>query len=95
MRLKTEILVFIKERAQKMFPDAEFYLFGSRLDTKASGGDIDILILSDKKIDNRQLRLFRVDFYKKFGWQKLDLVNFTRSDNSTFKKLILGKAHPI
>jgi len=95
MRLKKEIQVFIKDTAQRMFPDAEFYLFGSRLDEEESGGDIDILILSDKKIDNRQLRLFRVGFYKKFGWQKVDLVNFTRTDNSIFKNLILSKAQPI
>ncbi len=78
-----------------MFPDAEFYLFGSRLNEEETGGDIDILILSDKKINNRKLRLFRVGFYQKFGWQKIDLVNFTRSDNSTFKRLILNKAQPI
>lgn len=95
MRLKKEIQVFIKERAVKMFPDAEFYLFGSRLIEDEAGGDIDILIISEKKIDNKQLRLFRIDFYKKFGWQKIDLVNFTKSDNSTFKNLIISKAQPI
>ncbi|WP_425482387.1 nucleotidyltransferase domain-containing protein [Maribellus comscasis] len=78
-----------------MFPGDEFYLFGSRLDNKGAGGDIDILILSDKKIDNKKLRLFRINFYKKFGWQKIDLVNFTKTDDSTFKKIILGNAQPL
>ncbi len=95
MRLKPEIQSFLKEMALKMFPDDEFYLFGSRLDEDGLGGDIDILILSDKKIDNRKLRSLRINFYKKFGWQKIDLVNFTKNDPSTFKKLILTNAQPL
>lgn len=95
MRLKPEIKTFIKENTLKLFPDGEIYLFGSRVNEYERGGDIDILILSDKKIDKRKIRLFRLNFFKKFGWQKLDLINFTKSDNSTFKKIILTDAQPI
>jgi len=88
MRLKTEIRNFIKETASVLFPEAELYLFGSRVDDGGTGGDIDILILSEEKIDNKRLREFRIRFYKVFGWQKIDLVNFTKDDKSAFKQLI-------
>lgn len=95
MRIKPEIKDFIKENARRLFPGNEIYLFGSRLHDNELGGDIDIMILSEKKIEKRILRQFRIKFYKKFGWQKIDLVNFTKDDNSTFKRLILENAQPI
>jgi len=95
MRLKPEIKTFIKKNSQELFPEAEIYLFGSRLNDNEKGGDIDLLLLSDKKIAREQLRTFRIRFYKCFGWQKIDLVNFTRQDNSTFKNLILTNAQAI
>ncbi len=95
MRLKPEIRTYIRESAALLFPDTEVYLFGSRLRNNERGGDIDLLLLSEDKIDNKKLRGFRVNFYKKFGWQKIDLVNFTKAEDSTFKKLILTEAQAI
>ena len=95
MRLKPEIKKFITETAIKLFPNSEMYLFGSRLNNHSRGGDIDILILSEEKIDKKLLRKFRIEFYKKFGWQKIDLVNFTKQENSTFKQLILPNAQQL
>ena len=95
MRLKNEIRLFIKEFAFKLFSEADLFLFGSRLNNHETGGDIDILILSDTKIDQRLIRKFRVNFYKQFGWQKIDLVNFTKDEDSTFKELILSTAKPL
>ena len=95
MRLKKEIKNFIEEKTSIMFPGVEIYLFGSRLDDNGRGGDIDLLLLSEQKIDTRKLRRFRLEFYKKFGWQKIDLINFTKEDNTTFKKIILTSAQAI
>jgi predicted nucleotidyltransferase len=95
MRLKPEIKAFIKETATRLFPDSDIYLFGSRTDENKRGGDIDILLLSENKIENKVLRHFRLDFYKKFGWQIIDLDNLTTRDNSTFKKLILPNAQAL
>jgi predicted nucleotidyltransferase len=95
MRLKQEIIHFIKNTAELLFPDTEVYLFGSRLFDNKKGGDIDILLLSEKKIESKKIRNFKIAFYKRFGWQKIDLVNFTRTEESTFKKLILTEAHRI
>lgn len=88
MRLKPEIKQFIKETSNYLFPNAEVYLFGSRTDDNARGGDIDLLILSDQKIDHSLLRKFKVKFYQRFGWQKVDLINFTRDQQSIFKSLV-------
>jgi len=95
MRLKDEIKRFIKDKAPGLSPGVEVYLFGSRTNDHLRGGDIDILLLSDQKIEKSKLRNFRLDFYKKFGWQKIDLVNFTKDDTSTFKTLILTSAQPL
>ena len=95
MRLRPEIKAFIKESAKKLFPEAEIYLFGSRVNDNALGGDIDLLILSEKKIEQKLIRSFRINFYKRFGWQKIDVVNFTKAEKTTFKQLILTNAKAI
>lgn len=92
MRLKTEIQAYIQQKAAEMFPNSSVYLFGSRVNDDEKGGDIDLLFLSDKKIENRQFQKFRIEFYKKFGWQKIDLVTFTHNDDSAFKNMILQNA---
>ena len=95
MRLKPEIKSFIREKANQLFPEAEIFLFGSRVNDNEKGGDIDILILSDQKIEKKFLRAFRTDFFRKFGWQKIDLINFTKDEESTFKKIVLNNCQPI
>jgi predicted nucleotidyltransferase len=95
MRLKPEIQQFIRENVKQYFPGTEVYLFGSRTNDHAAGGDIDLLLISDQKIGQKKLRRFRVDFYRRFGWQKIDLINFTKEEPSTFKKLIEKEAVPI
>ena len=54
-------------------PDARVILFGSRADDRAKGGDIDLLIVSDR-IGLHQEWEIRRDILDKIGWQKLDLV---------------------
>lgn len=48
MRAAKDQLDFIKAQINKFLPEAQVYLFGSRLDDNKRGGDIDILILSTK-----------------------------------------------
>ena len=68
------------------------FVFGSRTDIKKKGGDIDILILSEKKLKLQEKINIRIAFYKKFGEQKIDIVNFTFNEDSVFKNYILEKA---
>jgi len=88
MRLDLEIAKFLKQVIQSEIPGSTVYLFGSRADDNARGGDIDLMILTHEPADKRIFRKIRVRFIKKYGWRKIDLVNFTYSNNSSFRKLI-------
>lgn len=57
----------------KQDPNARIILFGSRVDDRARGGDIDLLIVSDV-IGLHEEWEIRRDVLDEIGWQKLDLV---------------------
>ena len=88
MRLKPEIANYLKQLILENIPGSTIYLFGSRVDDNALGGDIDLMILTDELADKNIFRKIRIAFIKKYGWRKLDLVNFTYSNESSFRKLI-------
>lgn len=88
MRINHEIVTFLKRTIGEKIPGSSVYLFGSRAQDDAVGGDIDVMIITPKPIDKKIVRSIRIEFYKKFGWQKIDLVHFTDSDQSVFKRLI-------
>ncbi len=92
MRIKKEIAEFITHYVKENFPDARVYLFGSRADDNKKGGDIDVLILSNEKLSFSDLSKMRISFYKSFGEQKIDLVNFTYFEDSPFKEIALSQA---
>lgn len=92
MRLDNQIVQFFKQRILDNKPDARIYLFGSRTSDNATGGDIDILIVTQSLINKSVIRSIRIDFFKKFGWQKVDIVNFTENDQSVFKHIIQSNA---
>lgn len=88
MRLDKNIVVFSKQRIVEVCQDATLYLFGSKTMDDSKEGDIDLLILTNKTVNKKLFRPIRIDFFKTFGWQKVDIVNFTYDDNSVFKKII-------
>jgi predicted nucleotidyltransferase len=88
MRLKPEIVNELKQLIQGRIPGSTIYLFGSRTDDQALGGDIDLLILTEEPANKQIFRKIRIEFFKKYGWQKIDLVNYTYTDDSSFRKLI-------
>lgn len=89
MRIPEEQLVFIKENIKKIAPEAKVYIFGSRTDDTKRGGDIDVLFLTEQLFTFTQTSEVRIAFIKKFGDQKLDLVNYTFASDDPFKKLVL------
>jgi len=89
MRLNPEQQDFIRGKLLKIDPKAVIYLFGSRVDDMAKGGDIDILILSESLLERKLIREFKINFYKKFGWQKIDIVNFLTYEDHPFKNIAL------
>lgn len=73
MRLTPSEKQAILSAVAKQDPDARVVLFGSRTDDQARGGDIDILVVSDR-ISFRDQWPIRRDILDEIGWQKLDLI---------------------
>jgi predicted nucleotidyltransferase len=82
---------FLKNKVKELSNDAKIYLFGSRADDNKKGGDIDLLIVS-KKITKKDVRKLRIDFFEKFGEQKIDIVMDDGSFENVFTKMIFEKA---
>jgi predicted nucleotidyltransferase len=92
MRIATAQKKFIYDYWKEREPSSQVFLFGSRVDDLKKGGDIDILVLSDIKIPHKDLFKMKQLFFSKFGPQKMDVVSFTKNDESVFKKYILSYA---
>jgi predicted nucleotidyltransferase len=90
MRLLKEERKAIREAVAKFDTDADVYLFGSRVDDTKKGGDIDILLISDK-IDDHLLFLIEEEIFKSIEEQKIDFVLSGGTRNNPFAKLILKK----
>lgn len=90
MRLQIEEKLAITEAINKFDEEASIYLFGSRTDDTKRGGDIDILVISDK-IDNHSLFLIEEEIFKKIEEQKIDFVLTGPDLNNRFAKMILKK----
>lgn len=56
MRLTPQQLKTIKQATADIFgPDAHVWLFGSRVDNKRRGGDVDLLVETGKAVENPTL----------------------------------------
>jgi predicted nucleotidyltransferase len=91
MRLSKKEIKILKTILYKLNSDAKLYLFGSRVDDSKRGGDIDLLIVSDN-FTKKLLRRFRVEFFKCFGEQKLDVIVDDGSFLNPFHKMVYQKA---
>ncbi len=88
MRLSSEEKEILKRTLKKLDDKAEIYLFGSRVNDKERGGDIDLLIIS-QKLNKKLVRLLRHKFFEKFGEQKIDIV----IDNGELKDPFVKKIY--
>jgi predicted nucleotidyltransferase len=66
--------------------DAKIYLFGSRLNDLARGGDIDILVISGKIGFIEKVKI-KSGIFKEIEEQKLDIV-VKKDFNDVFVKMI-------
>lgn len=73
MRLDANQVDVIRDEVRRFDALAEIYLYGSRADDAARGGDIDLLVISDKLGFRDVLRL-RAGILDRIGWQQLDLL---------------------
>lgn len=74
----------------KFDASAEVYLFGSRVDDRKRGGDIDLLIKSDV-LDKGMLGSIEEELFEHMEEQKVDLVLTRKSHLSSFAEMVLAK----
>ena len=73
MRLTVEEQQVIREVVADTDPQAEVYLFGSRARDEDRGGDIDLLIMS-QRIGPNERRRMKLRLMDGLGERKIDLV---------------------
>lgn len=73
MRLSEAEITVIREEVARFDPGARVWVFGSRADDRARGGDIDLLVRSDG-VGFAEKLLLKVRILERIGWQQLDLV---------------------
>jgi predicted nucleotidyltransferase len=73
MRITAAERTYIKNVFLELDPEALVYLFGSRADDSKKGGDIDLLVLSNKITENER-RKIKLRLYDGLGEQKIDLI---------------------
>lgn len=81
----------MKNELSSLSKKAKIYLFGSRVDDSKKGGDIDLLVVSDE-LSKKDLRTLRIEFCKKFGEQKVDIILDDGQFLHPFNKLVFQKA---
>lgn len=91
MRISKQEIYLLKDKLNTLSKEASLYLFGSRIDDTKKGGDIDLLIVSSS-LTKKDLRILRIEFFKKFGEQKLDILLDDGNFTNPFNKLISSKA---
>ncbi len=91
MRLYQDEITLLKHKLQELSASAQIYLFGSRVDDSKKGGDIDLLIVSNE-LTKKDLRFLRIEFFKKFGEQKMDIILDNGEFNDPFTRHIIKKA---
>jgi len=63
MRLSSQEIEIIKSTLLNLFGESEIYIFGSRLNDKVKGGDIDIFIVPKTKIENERSKKAKAKLY--------------------------------
>jgi predicted nucleotidyltransferase len=89
MRLAVPEQVAIHDAIHQADVDAEVYLFGSRTDDTARGGDIDLLVLS-KRIGLMKKLEILAQLHEKLGERKIDIAIFPDTKRP-FAKIALEK----
>ena len=84
MRLNEKEISVIKSVVKEFDSKAEVKLFGSRVDDAKKGGDIDLLIISDKITFSEKLSIL-IKLKENIGDQKIDILIY--DPNKTFHKI--------
>ena len=90
MRLKQSEINIIKNIVQQVDKSAKVYLYGSRVNDKLKGGDIDLMVFSEKISFMEQLKI-KAEMHHQLGEQKIDLL-ITEDLGKPFVQLVLETA---
>lgn len=90
MRLSKEEIKTIKKVIENKDEHARIYLFGSRVDDSKKGGDIDILIFS-QKLNKNDARDIKYSLWEYLGEQKIDIV-IAKDKKDPFVRIALKEA---
>ncbi|MCE5294696.1 MAG: nucleotidyltransferase domain-containing protein [Chlamydiales bacterium] len=87
MRLTKDEVLTIKSAVLKLDSKAKVFLFGSRVHDHKKGGDIDILILSEKLnfLDKAKIKTF---IFEHLEEQRID-ITIAKDDSDPFVKIAL------
>ena len=89
MRLKENEVRTIRDCINDLDNGAKIYLFGSRVDDLQKGGDIDLLIISNKLGYDDKIKIMQ-SFYEKLGDQKIHLI-IAKDTSNPFVKIVYTK----
>jgi predicted nucleotidyltransferase len=90
MRLSAPEADAIRDVIHAFDEDAKVYLFGSRADDTARGGDIDLLVLS-RSLDFKDKLEIKRRLYEVLGEQRIDVV-IRREMQDPFARHVLKQA---
>lgn len=84
IRLNENEVAAIKSSILQLDSEALIYLFGSRTDPKKKGGDIDLVVLSNKLKAKDKIKI-EVSLFKLIDEQKVDII-IAKDDSEPFVK---------
>jgi len=93
MRLTAGEQSAIREAIHEADAHALIYLFGSRVDDAANGGDIDLLVLSGR-IDLMSKLDILARLHQQFGERRIDLVVYPDASRP-FPRMVLEEGVPL
>lgn len=93
MRLSNKEVQSITSNIQLIDPKAQIFLFGSRAIDSLRGGDIDLLVISEKISFSDKITILG-QIKQEIGEQKIDLIvsSFEKSKNDAFIQSVLKNA---
>jgi len=75
MRLSEKYIKVIKKSFFEVFNKGEVYLFGSRVDDSKKGGDIDLYLVVENKVNMFKNKIkFLAKIKRELGEQKIDVI---------------------
>ena len=93
MRIKEDEIKVLKESVKERDPDAKIYLFGSRANDQARGGDIDLLVLSESLTFKDKLKI-KARIFEFMEVQAIHLI-IARDTSDLFVRAVLDEGVPL